>query len=79
MDNLQREKIKVSDKVSINSSAVVCVGKYYDWVTTGVGAEGKVLEIAYNETDRVEEVKVRLSGTKRSYWFYLEDLTRKGK
>jgi hypothetical protein len=74
--NMQEAKIKVGAKVSISPRAVVCVGKYYDWVSVGLGATGNVLEIQYNELDRVAEARVLLSGARRhSYWFYLDDLT----
>ena len=70
------EKAKIGDVVSINPNAVVCVGNYYDWVSVGNGAKGKVTEVKHNPFDNVLEAKVRLYGTKRSYWFYLDDLKR---
>lgn len=72
-----KAKIRIGNKVLINPNAVVCVGKYYDWVSVGLGAKEKVLEIEYNELDKVMGARVLLSGTKRrSYWFYLDDLTK---
>jgi len=72
-----QKKIKVGDKVLVNPNAGVCVGKYYDWVSVGLGTTGKVLEIEYNELDKVMEARVLLSGTKRSsYWFHLDNLTK---
>lgn len=68
--------IKPGDIVSINPNAVVCVGRHYDWVSVGQGAKGKVTQIEYNELDRVMEARVRIEGTKWSYWFYLDDLAR---
>lgn len=70
------EKVKVGDTVSINPNAVVCLGDYYDWVSVGNSAKGKLMEIKYNPIDNIREARVRFQGTKWSYWFYLDDLKR---
>lgn len=66
-------RLKIGDEVLINPHAVV-LPQRDEYVAVGYGASGTILEIEDNDVDGVIEAKVRLRGTERSYWFYLDDL-----
>ena len=69
-------QLRIGDEVLINPHAVVCLGRD-EYVAVGYGANGTILEIEDNDVDGVIEANVRIRGTKRSYWFYLDDLALK--
>lgn len=69
-------RLKIGDEVSISPHAVV-LPRRDEYVSVGYGASGTILEIQDNNVDKVIEARVRLTRTKRSYWFYLDDLVPK--